>query len=514
MRGPFWNSGEKQKIQGLDVLGIRKVDQDLERLWVAGITTISFRARYMSMLPWLLSEFFQRSVSGGVGRFTEEQLRDVLRRFELVVYLSSRLGKTRGESGNTYGVLGGDLFDGTAEELLQRRRVPCAPDKGGASLGTYYRPCCSLSLLGDPLPGSHLPLTITPRGEAMHAARQVAVGASELARAIFEGGTLKASDVERDGRFFSVNGVQSIGPEADLLKRCLLEPLDGLEGEGFQRFQDTIGWALGGIASISDAQSDDLISRAYTAVVGRQGQGSSKVEIAWCEYEARRRVHFACELLLASVTETLNAMGRSTAAAVVETMAGGDLPDLVVDTFGWSRLPIARRMGALLSDAKRLPIDTNVAYRDARQLSPAAKAGYAVGLLLLCTAQTAPLRQQGAFTGPSSAMETVASILESGSNEPLGERLHVLVRDCAIIPHVENALRKMAAGGKCTLRFYPDGDFICPTGVRVRAGRSGDRLRNVLGSLADVGLAERIGNTAYRITPAGQQLLSARGAAV
>ena len=169
MRGPFWNSGEKRKIQGLDVLGFRKVDQDLERLWVAGITTISIRARYMSMLPWLLVEFFQRSVSGGVGRYTEEHLRAVLRRFELVVYLSSRFGKTRGETGNTYGVLGGDLFEVTASELVERGLVPCAPDKGGASLGTYYRPCCSLGLLGDAPSGSDLPLTITPRGKAIHA---------------------------------------------------------------------------------------------------------------------------------------------------------------------------------------------------------------------------------------------------------------------------------------------------------------------------------------------------------
>ena len=104
--------------------------------------------------------------------------------------------------------------------------------------------------------------------------------------------------------------------------------------------------------------------------------------------------------------------------------------------------------------------------------------------------------------------------MESRPDETLAERLPLLVSDCAIIPHVENALRKMAAGGKCTLRFYTDGDLLCPTGVIVRAGRSGDRLRNVLGSLADVGLAERVGNTAFRITPAGQRFLAERGATV
>ena len=109
----FWNSGEKNKIKGLDILGARRYDQSLERNWVSGITTISIRARYLTFLPWVLAEFYQREIeksSDGQAEFDDKKFKAVLQRMEFIVLASSKLGSEWGENGNTYGVLGSDLF--------------------------------------------------------------------------------------------------------------------------------------------------------------------------------------------------------------------------------------------------------------------------------------------------------------------------------------------------------------------------------------------------------------------
>jgi hypothetical protein len=80
-----WGTAAVEDTYGLDVAGIRDLDQGIEAQLVNGITTISLRGRYLSILPWALGEYFSADGAAGAPTFDAPRFRRFIARLEFLV---------------------------------------------------------------------------------------------------------------------------------------------------------------------------------------------------------------------------------------------------------------------------------------------------------------------------------------------------------------------------------------------------------------------------------------------
>lgn len=506
----FWNAGEKHLSGGLDILGYRRVDQDFEKPWVSGITTISQRARYLTVLPWILREYYgvcTREPSSPVAADWKE-FQAIERRLEFIMLAATKatdaaLGRVTG------GILGSEVYAEELRTLQERGSIAIAHGTNTALFGTYVAPARSFGLLAaDGMAGPWEAPKISPRGERLHAIRSATLRSSRLVEAILSDSPIEAAAIQAEAEHFSLGVLDQAAAteERDVLEEAMLVPLEGQSKEQYARFRRTLCFALRccqrGIARSDHALADNLrqvISAAREA---------DRTSVQWAIYELLRRVHFALELLLDALTEELKARDGATVEAIVADLAAADENAPIVDealmgghSLSWSETvrALIARLQPGLGSARPLRRWSNL---------PSARDKCSIAAMLLVDAwqSTALLRSVSDVRVRRSGVDGVFPILASHADAPLHTLLVSLLKSCVVEPHLATTLRKMGNGLKCSLRFYPEGPGLRATGTGVSAGFSGDRLSNVFGFAIDLGLTDQVDDEA-RLSVRGRRLL-------
>jgi len=513
-----WNSGQKEKSKGLDILGLRSLDQKIERDWVAGITTISFRARYLSLLPWFLAEFYAFEIKrqGGSAEFDEKYFRNCLRRLEFIILVSSKLGREWGESGDTYGVLGSNLYEEDLNKLIEKGQIELSPVKGGSLYGVYIMPCRMFGILDTSSVGPEGPAKITPRGREFYEARSAKLKDSALLKIILNGGVLTVADISKEGAYYSVNGLplsQNIA-ERDQLQKAFTQQYDDSSSKLYSRFTSTMSWVMGGTREREIAPYELIRDNFKSAVNIDDGSSLTEMTMAWAEYELRRRVHYALEILLSSLTDDLHNISESSVEMILaEWKLTKDFPPLFNPLLKETDLTMDTSLLDFFELVKQDAfLDEPFYYSGINALSPGCRSIYAMIILIACYKQTNGLMEKSILKAREGEyLEKVYSIIHQHKKSTILEVIGILLFEAVIEAHLHTTWRKMGNGLKCSLRFYPDGKILRPTGTGVNPGYSGDRLSNVMLMLSDQGILKRSNDARYRLTDHGNSLLKQMG---
>ena len=496
-----WNSRYRDLIGGLDILGVRQVDQSLEQELVGGLTTVSPRARYLSLITWALSAMYERGKSndGAEVQGTLAQQNAVLTRLEFLVAVATQSGARAGEPGSTAGIVGSDVYRALLDQVAANGGAPLPDGRRPGALNAYGSPMQGFGLTHQIADG---PLAITPRGRRLIDRMGIPSAVTSL---LFEGDAVAPADVEAVQLHLSLNGQLRNHSERIGLLAALDEPPPSGGAQAVaraERFRATRVWAIHTLEQ-APSSADGVVDRAYADLV--HGRASAPIARQWGEVALRKRVHFALELLLSALTATVEPDRGSSVTEVVEALSeaveGHPPPPELAEVVG-SRavdfhVPWAEWRDRVASDAF---LDTPPK-RTYRNLTPAWQLVAAMALLVSAERQSRSVVRAGHLPDRRRALESTFPLVREGTGDFAAVTAGITQAEVAE-RHLRHTMRKMSQGQNNSLRFFPRGGRLVPTGVGAVPGFSLTRLSDVLQVLADLGHLESTGSS-FTPTTAG-----------
>jgi hypothetical protein len=308
---------------------------------------------------------------------------------------------------------------------------------------------------------------------------------------LWESDTLSPDNVRSAVPHFSLMGLERAKAEAASLREALEIPWVPAGGgtsvaRAYEKFAGTSAW-LRDEAQSRMLRADLLLADNYRRIVS-EARGNDGVKTAWAEFEWRRRLHFALELIFSAVCFTLCEKGQANLSeAVTQWQETPELPPVLTKFWPEANLVWER------TKAEAVASVPNDVFLDAgptetlSSLSPHAKGIAAFGLVAGLASQSRALRRSGQFPDRNGVGERALALVEGVADEPFQQSITRLA-EIVVEAHLATTFRKMAGGQKCSLRFFPDGHRLRTTGLPAGAGQSGSRLGNVIRVLADAGV--------------------------
>lgn len=491
----FWNSGENQKTKGLDILGVRMLDQGIERNWVAGITTISNRARYLSFLPWVIGLYNQSLKVDEEGEFELTEYWDgltiLLARIEFILLACTRLGKEWGESGSTTGMIGSDVHLESLTSFFDDGEVLIPEEKELGMYGTYISPSRFLGTLETQYSDGHTFVVLPPRGNDLFESIQDVVKDLSIPALILEGGILSNEIALEEGKYFSMNNLISIESERVLLQEYFTNSFSDHEqtSERYEFFNQTISWVIDGINEYPRATSYQMISANYVDCIKRPEQ-LKDVHFGWFDYELHRRVHYSMECILSGFTEELADMDGGKVSAILDIWSShDDFSEQLLGMLNGHQLKFDDGFNAVIGPvAENENIHGLYDRHGAMNFVPVERVFSGVVFLIKAWHESQYIRKNNKISSYEHAMERIFDIFDKAGSLSFREVLRKLLVEVIIENHLKTSLRKMGNGQKCSLRFFPEGEILIPTNTYTGAGLSNDRLNNVIRMLTDIGI--------------------------